>query len=376
MIDGIAILRVPSVSSERDPSSKAIGNLIAIFNDLSDWVLVFESQFDETEACVRNIPREMASNPLLNAVFLFLYEIRITYHLYRNREQLDAVFLHAGGFLFALPILYCKIDGISIIVSILGEPHKGYQNVSSGSLTDRLATRAVLYAERFAYSLADGLAVFSEDILTYEPISDYKSKCKRVRFNYEPVPDSVPRVSVRSNSIVYLGRICELKGSDRVFEAVEQLSSEMELDITASFVGDGNLLSQLRKRRDELELTNVELTGWVGSKTVDKKLCDSKILLLPSRSEGLPKALLEAMARGVVPVVTPVGNMPSVVKDGTNGILLDDPAPEHIAETVAELLESDRLSDMSDNARETIRREYGFDTAKSDFRELIRECET
>ena len=55
------------------------------------------------------------------------------------------------------------------------------------------------------------------------------------------------------------------------------------------------------------------------------------MLLLPSYSEGLPYALLEAMAAGVVPVVTPVGAIPDVVTDGEHGLLV----PPRDAEAIA-----------------------------------------
>lgn len=374
-MNGIAILRIPTVSSERDASSKAINNLITITSDLLESVIVFEEQFDNTEAHVQNIQRKISSNILLNILFMMVYQIRIVYYLNRNRHKLDVIFLHSGGFLFILPMMYCKLVGIKVLVSVIGEPHKGYENVSSGSMRDRIATQAVLYAEKFAYGIADGLAVFSNDMLTYNPISSYQSKCKRVRFNYEPVPDNVPEIDARTNSIVYLGRICELKGADRTFKACKTVSAKMERDITATFVGDGELFDQLRQCREKKKLDCIEFTGWIGPDLVTEVLQDSKILLLPSRSEGLPKALLEAMAQGVVPVVTPVGNMPSVVENRKNGVLLEDPSPISIAETLNKLLNSDRLPEMSENARETITQEYSFETAKSDFEELLKMCE-
>lgn len=374
-MNGIAILRVPAISSERDASSKAIRNLITISNELFENVIVFEEQFNDTEAHVKNINRKTTQNPILSAVFLFLYQVSITYQLYKNREQLDVIFLHAGGFIFVLPIIYCKLSGIPIVVGIIGEPHKGYKNVSSGSIADRIIIRSVIYAEKFAYTVANGLAVFSDDMLTYGLISDYQSKCKRVRFNYESVPDIVPDIESRSNSIVYLGRVCKLKGADRVFRSLELLDKEEERNLTVSFVGDGNLLLPLRQRRDKQELHSVKFTGWVNPDEVNEILRNSKILLLPSRSEGLPKALLEAMAQGTVPVVTSVGNMPSVIEDGTNGVLLEDSSPQAIAETILDLLNSDHLPEMSRNAQNTIRQEYTFKIAKSDFEELINECQ-
>src|SRR5207237_8843711 len=60
-------------------------------------------------------------------------------------------------------------------------------------------------------------------------------------------------------------------------------------------------------------------------------LSQADVLLLPSYSEGLPYSLLEAMAAGVVPVVTPVGAIPAVVTAGEPGLIVPPRAAEAIA---------------------------------------------
>jgi glycosyltransferase involved in cell wall biosynthesis len=373
-MSSIAILRIPPSSSDRDASSKDIQNIISITSDIVGSAMVFEEKFSQTEATINDVSRRHSSNLFISAIYLFLYQLEITKCLYRERDNLEAVFLHAGGFSFVLPIIYCKIDGIAVIISVIGEPHKGYKNASSESFTDRIQVQVVLYAEKFAYAMADAITVFSEDMLSYGPISEYEFKCKRVQFNFEPVPDEIPGITNRSTSIVYLGRICELKGADRVFNVVEHLATEHDYKVSTLFVGDGNLLEPLLQRRDEQGFNFIEFTGWVDSATVSEILSDSQILLLPSRSEGLPKSLLEAMARGTVPVVTPVGDINSVVEDGTNGFIITEPECEYIAEKIIELLNSDNLQTISNNARQTISQEYGYERAKSEFKELLEMC--
>jgi glycosyltransferase involved in cell wall biosynthesis len=370
-MNSIALIRIPSTSEERDPSAKDIENLVSVSKEFFDNIITFEQRFTSSSTESINLTRHVSDSFLLNLFLLFIYQMQMSYALYTRRDNIEMVFLHAGGFLFVLPIITCKLLRIQIVVSVIGESHKGYENVSSDRIVGDLLTYAILVAERFAYFTADRIAVFSRDMMSYTPLLGYQSKCTQVRFNFETIPDEVPSQSERKTSVIYLGRICELKGADRATEAIKHLSSNTHIDVTASFVGDGAIVDRLQDQHNDL----ISFPGWVSQESVEEHLRDSRILLLPSRSEGLPKVILEAMAVGVVPVVTPVGDIPSVIEDGENGVLVDDPSAERIADILHQLLVSEDLSTLSHNARETIRSEYSFQTATDDFEELLQRNE-
>ena len=63
------------------------------------------------------------------------------------------------------------------------------------------------------------------------------------------------------------------------------------------------------------------------------------IFALPSQNEGLPIAMLEAMANGVPCVVTPVGGIPDVVTDGEHALLVPPDDPDRLAAALGELLD-------------------------------------
>ena len=67
------------------------------------------------------------------------------------------------------------------------------------------------------------------------------------------------------------------------------------------------------------------------------------ILLLPSRDEGLPMALLEAMASGLVPVTTTVGSIGEAVGDGVTGIVVQPGSPRQIADALTSLVTDESL---------------------------------
>jgi glycosyltransferase involved in cell wall biosynthesis len=100
---------------------------------------------------------------------------------------------------------------------------------------------------------------------------------------------------------------------------------------------------------------------------------DKNVLLLTSQSEGFPIALLEAMHFGIIPIVTPVGGMPTAIKHLENGALLDNHSEESVINSAIEILQT--LSKdgalrhkLSVNIRTTF--EQGF--SKSRFHTFIR----
>jgi glycosyltransferase involved in cell wall biosynthesis len=67
------------------------------------------------------------------------------------------------------------------------------------------------------------------------------------------------------------------------------------------------------------------------------------VFVLSSRHEGLPIALMEAMASGVACVATRVGGVPELIDDGRNGLLVDPGDPSALAAAIAKLLDDESL---------------------------------
>ena len=152
--------------------------------------------------------------------------------------------------------------------------------------------------------------------------------------NIEVVPNPVASVPEGASAelgaparIVCLGRLGDDKGSRVLVQALARLG-EQRADVRLCLAGDGDQ-GPIRLEAERLGVIDrVELPGWVDARRRDQLLAGSTIFALPSRVEGLPMALLEAMAFGLPAVVTPVGGVPDVVGDGHGAIVVtpDDPA--------------------------------------------------
>lgn len=107
-------------------------------------------------------------------------------------------------------------------------------------------------------------------------------------------------------------------------------------------VGDGPERERLKALCRELELTDlVVFTGTTAGVPVYYSLAD--VFVLPSRSEGSPNALLEAMASGTPVVATAVGGVPEVVRSGDTGLLVPANDVNALASGIAELLSDQEL---------------------------------
>jgi glycosyltransferase involved in cell wall biosynthesis len=103
--------------------------------------------------------------------------------------------------------------------------------------------------------------------------------------------------------------------------------------------------------------TLVKWTGWLDEQAKASALAACDIFLLPSSSEGLPMALLEAMAYGKATVATCVGGIPELATDGVEAMLVEPGNPSHLASVVAELVDDEATRErVGRTARQRVKR--------------------
>jgi glycosyltransferase involved in cell wall biosynthesis len=92
-------------------------------------------------------------------------------------------------------------------------------------------------------------------------------------------------------------------------------------------------------------------------------LREADAFALPSLTEGLPNAVMEAMAMGLPVVATAVGGVPELVVDGETGMLVAPASPRALAEGLSELLRAapHERQRMGEAGRERVERHFGFE---------------
>ena len=120
--------------------------------------------------------------------------------------------------------------------------------------------------------------------------------------------------------IVCVGRLIANKGPQHLIEALPALL-DVRPDSELDFVGDGPMLDTLRERVASLRLqANVSFLG--SRDDVADILRDSDVFVRPSLTEGMPLAVLEAMACGLPTIATAVGGTGEVIRHLYNGLLV------------------------------------------------------
>ncbi len=165
---------------------------------------------------------------------------------------------------------------------------------------------------------------------------------------------------------VIAGRLEEQKGHDLLFEALAQLVKN-GLDFTLVVAGDGSRRRWLEQQALSLGLSpRVQFVGQV--EDVGGLLAAADAVLLPSRWEGLPLVLLEAMARARPVVAAAVGGVSDVLQDGVTGTLVPPNDVTALAEALTELQrKSDRAWRMGRVAAQLIHDRYTWHAVAEDF---------
>jgi glycosyltransferase involved in cell wall biosynthesis len=147
--------------------------------------------------------------------------------------------------------------------------------------------------------------------------------------------------------LVTVGSLEQLyKGTDVLIQAVADCVGN-GLDVTLTIVGDGKYRAMLEASANRLGVgRRVIFAGSLpGADAVKVFLDNADLFVLPSRTEGLPRALIEAMARGLPCIASDVGGIPELLP--ADDLFLPGRAAELAAKIVDVLADSDRRERMS-----------------------------
>jgi glycosyltransferase involved in cell wall biosynthesis len=163
-------------------------------------------------------------------------------------------------------------------------------------------------------------------------------------FAHTPRPPAVPRTNA---TLLFVGSLAQMyKGPDVLLSALADCRRR-GLDIALTLVGDGRHRAELERLAARLGVSShTRFEGEIpAGDAVRRALDGADLFVLPSRSEGLPRAMVEAMARGVPCIGTTVGGIPELL-DAEDLVPPDD--ANSLSRKIGEVLtDPPRLARMS-----------------------------
>jgi glycosyltransferase involved in cell wall biosynthesis len=251
-------------------------------------------------------------------------------------RRVDLVYLHASSG----PSLRRK----SLVAAIARLARRPYVvHVHAGGF-DRYYRSARVWEQRLMRRTLAGAAL----VITLSRWSERRVQALApCRTTVIPNPVTIPPEPARLHNspprVVCLGRVGAGKGSTTLVRALSILG-DRDVDARLVLAGDGDVSPVVEEARRLGVSDRVELPGWIGPEERERTLLAAAVFALPSREEGVPVALLEAMAYGLPAVVTPVGGIPDVFEEGRHGYFVPPDDPDALADRLAALLDAPELA--------------------------------
>lgn len=289
-----------------------------------------------------------------------------------QRQQPQVVHLHSGAWF--KPALGARLAGVpAIIYTEHGRVHHDpWMQRQLDSLASRWTARVV--------AVSDSLAVYLRQVLRIpgERLQVIENGVNLDRFSPgAPSAQLRRRLGLPDGALVVgaLGRLEHVKGYDRLIQAFREIRGG---EITAAprylvIAGEGSEREGLRALADNLGLRErVIFPGWFDEPAELYRLFD--VFAVSSRSEGLSLSLLEAMACGVVPVVTDVGANRLVLGDTLGAFVHAEDAWSAFTGSVAALLSDPALrARLGGAATQRVRERFSLARVVAQYRSLYEE---
>jgi glycosyltransferase involved in cell wall biosynthesis len=178
--------------------------------------------------------------------------------------------------------------------------------------------------------------------------------------------------------VLYVGRLEPIKGADLLLHAwASFVGRNVGRAPMLALAGDGSEREMLTGLSRSLGIErSVRFLGVVGAGSMETQqvadwLNAADLFVLPSRSEGVSNALLEALACGLPALATAVGGSPEVIEDGVNGVLVPPEDAGLLADGLLHLArDPDHARTLGAAARQTIEARFSMETVVQRYEEL------
>ncbi len=282
-----------------------------------------------------------------------------------QRPALSYVHISAGASTIrkASFIVLSRVTGVPVLLHI--HPASFYDQLEAAGIVGGVARRCVRASAAvivLAESLVDRIAAVdaSLDVHVVANAPDVNEASAA-----DPPDGRVP------GRVLFVGSFVDDKGVDVLLQAAAEIAPDVP-SLRLALAGSGGEEQALRGSAAAPPLAGrTEFLGWIGGRSLELEYAHAALFVLPSRTEGLPLALLEAMWHGAPCIATTVGAIPEALSDGA-GELVPAGDAAALATTIRSLLENPaRAAAIGAKGAERVRTRYAPSRQRREIRRLL-----
>jgi glycosyltransferase involved in cell wall biosynthesis len=278
------------------------------------------------------VPTYRDPRPLPRLALFALALLRLAAWSLRGRGRIVHVHATVRGSLYRKSV--CVLLARALRRRVVLHVHSGAGDIAAFRAGLNRPSRSLFDA---AFAAADRVLAVSE--ASREALREaYGLGAVEVVPNAAPLVDPPRREPVGDGhmKLAYLGGFANpAKGGDVLVEALAQALAQVP-GLRVTLAGPGELPEEGRAMVARFE-GRVEWAGWLDEPSKDALLREADAFVMPSRSEGMPMALLEALAYRLAVVATEAGGIPEIVRTGETGILVPGEDPAALADGIERL---------------------------------------
>ena len=328
-----------------------------------------------------------------NFLFDLLYMFSVTFSLIKHCNDIDIVHSHGSGLLESSGIFFAKLLKKKTIVLIptAKELAKRNPDVKGGIL--EAALRRIFSIQRikqFFLKRSDAFISLSSEIsgelieagISRERIKSIPNGVLMDKFypaTFEEKQALRKKNNIPSDKVVFsvVGRIVRRKRIDMLLKAWKDVVGKRE-NLLLLVIGSGKNQvdsneAEVRRFAEQNDLgPSVRFLG--DAYNVDEYLKLSDVFVFPSQREGLPNAVLEAMACGLPVIASLIGGNVDIIENGKDGILFKVDNAEELTNAIRMLVDDKgERKELGEQARIKIEKKYSMDKVVQNYAELYQQ---
>ena len=288
------------------------------------------------------IPRWIRRRKILYNSFYIACVVKKVLASHKEKKY-DLIITREPIFSGVLGLVLSKLIAVPILVEMNGNYASGMLWTDK-SITSWVKEKYTKFIIPFVLNRVDGVKVlYKEQLAPYGAIRRKKGTVWQFH-DYIPMDDFEASI-LDEGYILAMGSPWKLKGYDILIEAFKKITlkhPQIELRIITWFVTE--------KSKNEFldlisEISNIKLIPPVFYKEAIKHISRCKFLVLPSRTEGMGRVLLEAMGHQKAVIGSNVDGIPTYIEDHKNGLLFESENINELAEKMNQLINNESLRD-------------------------------